>query len=120
MSVSTFMIVFLGFIVTDKIIEPRLGKYDKNEGDAAQEGINIEKLNPAEKRGLRAALITVLALGVLLSLTVLPENGVLRNPETGKIANSPFMHGIVAFIFLFFLGSGHCLRARGRHNENHR
>ena len=106
MSVSTFMIVFLGFIVTDKIIEPRLGKYDKNEGDAAQEGINIEKLSPTEKRGLRAAFITVLALGVLLSLTVLPENGVLRNPETGKIANSPFMHGIVAFIFLFFSAAG--------------
>ncbi len=33
---------------------------------------------------------------------MVPENGILRNQETGLIGNSPFLKSIVVFIFLFF------------------
>src|SRR5690625_5188349 len=42
----------------------------------------------------------------ILALTIVPENGVLRNPETGEMLNSPFFNGIVTFIFLFFMIPG--------------
>jgi aminobenzoyl-glutamate transport protein len=37
---------------------------------------------------------------------VVPENGVLRDPETGDVLNSPFLRGMVALIFVFFLVPG--------------
>src|SRR5690625_6016034 len=42
----------------------------------------------------------------ILALTIGPENGVLSNPETGEMLNSPFFNGIVTFIFLFFMIPG--------------
>jgi aminobenzoyl-glutamate transport protein len=42
----------------------------------------------------------------VLALTIVPENGVLRNPETGEMLNSPFLDGIVTFIFICFLIPG--------------
>lgn len=39
---------------------------------------------------------------LLLAWTVVPENGVLRHPETGLVSGSPFLSGIVVFIFVFF------------------
>ncbi|MDO8896939.1 MAG: AbgT family transporter, partial [Bacteroidales bacterium] len=45
--VSTFFIAFAGTWVTEKIVEPRLGRYS---GDAVPE--EIKKLNSAERKGL--------------------------------------------------------------------
>ena len=55
---------------------------------------------------MRAAFLAILVLAVLLAVMVLPANGVLRNPETGELLNSPFLRGIVAFIFIGFLVPG--------------
>jgi aminobenzoyl-glutamate transport protein len=35
-----------------------------------------------------------------------PENGILRDAETGSVLYSPFLHGIVTFIFLGGLLAG--------------
>lgn len=32
----------------------------------------------------------------------MPADGILRHPTTGLVAGSPFLHGIVVFIFVFF------------------
>lgn len=107
MAVSTFVIAALGAFVTEKIVEPRLGKFDpKNASDDLGEP-KIENLSAAEKRGLQAAGLTFLALAVLLSLTIIPENGILRHPETGEVAGSPFLRGIVAMIFITFALPGY-------------
>ena len=45
-------------------------------------------------------------MALLLALSVVPEGGVLRNPETGDVLRSPFLRGIVALIFVFFLVPG--------------
>src|SRR5690554_6254874 len=55
MFVSTFLITILGTIVTDKIVEPRLGKYT---GDVEPEAIT--KLTPVERKGLRNTGIATL------------------------------------------------------------
>ncbi|SFG50207.1 AbgT family transporter [Pontibacter chinhatensis] len=95
MFVSTFVVAALGTWVTEKIVIPRLGEYN---GDEKPE--SIDRLNAQEKRGLLYATISILLMIAFILGGLIPENGYLRNPETGDILNSPFMSGIVAFIFI--------------------
>jgi aminobenzoyl-glutamate transport protein len=107
MMASTFLITAVGSWVTVKIVEPRLGRYDSRNADPSvrDEGA-LEPLTADEARGLRWAGISVLLLGALVALLVVPEGAVLRNPDTGDVLGSPFLSGIVAFIFVFFLVPG--------------
>ncbi|HED11131.1 MAG TPA: AbgT family transporter, partial [Caldithrix abyssi] len=95
MAASTFIIAIAGTWVTEKIVVPRLGEY---KGDEKPE--EIRKLTRDEKRGLIYAAIASLAFVVYLLWGTIPETGYLRDPETGSILHSPFMKGIVAFIFI--------------------
>jgi aminobenzoyl-glutamate transport protein len=92
---STFLISILGTWVTEKIVIPRLGPYTGSE--KAEE---IRQLNKEEKRGLRWAGIALLLMIAFILGGLIPEQGYLRNPENGSILKSPFMSGIVAFIFI--------------------
>ncbi|WP_434927541.1 AbgT family transporter [Shewanella sp. HL-SH2] len=101
MFASTFLITLLGGLVTEKIVEPKLGKYDPSEaGDLDDQP--MENVSDIEKRGLKMAAFAAVAFSALLALTIIPENGPLRHPETGLVAGSPFLKGIVAFIFIGF------------------
>lgn len=102
MFVSTFLIAALGTFVTEKIVEPKLGKYDPSEATIDLADNKIESLSRAEKRGLWAALFSFLVLMGLLALTVVPADGILLNPETGEISGSPFLKGVVVYIFFAF------------------
>lgn len=99
--VSAIMIVILGTLITEKIVEPRLGSYN---GKA--EKIPLEKINPNEKKGLQWAGISMFIIAVLLALTIIPDKGLFRNPETNDILHSPFFDGVVTGILLFFLVPG--------------
>ncbi len=107
MIVSTFVITIVGTLVTTYLVEPRMGEYDAS---AAREGADdersMEPLTDREWRGLKWAAVSVLAVSALFALSVVPEWGVLRNPETGDVLNSPFLRGMVALIFVFFLVPG--------------
>lgn len=94
--VSTIMLVIIGTWVTKKFTVPRFGKY---------EGIVevLEPLTPLENKGLKWAGIITLVFTVILALTVIPSNGILRNPETGSFLNSPFMSGLVIILVLYFI-----------------
>lgn len=100
MFVSTFLIVIIGTIVTDKLIEPKLGKYIPQNGIEHQNVISV-----VEKKGLLWANISVLLTIILIALLVLPENGVLRG-ESGGIIQSPFMTSIIFMTMLIFLVPG--------------
>jgi aminobenzoyl-glutamate transport protein len=102
MFISTFFISFMGAFVTEKIVEPKLGKYNDEEAAEDLSQDTMGSLTAIEKKGLKMAGIAVLVVSVLLALTIVPENGVLRHPETGLVAGSPFLRSIVAFIFVFF------------------
>jgi aminobenzoyl-glutamate transport protein len=107
MIVSTFLVTIVGSLVTIFVVEPRLGAYDP---EMAQEGAlseaKLEPLTPEERRALLWAGVAALGMASLFALSVVPENGVLRNPETGDVLRSPFLRGIVALIFVFFLVPG--------------
>lgn len=101
MFASTFVISILGTWVTERVVVPRLGTYTGSEKPE-----EIRELNKEEKKGLNWSLV-VLVLSIAFMLGgLIPENGYLRNPETGEILKSPFMSGIVAFIFLIAALSG--------------
>ncbi|WP_294156076.1 AbgT family transporter [uncultured Clostridium sp.] len=98
---SAFLITILGTIVTEKIVEPRLGQYTGN--DDQEEEMKISK---EEKRGLLFAGIAFLITLIAILLLVAPYNGVLRNPENHGILKSPFMDSIVVIISILFLIPG--------------
>lgn len=85
-----------GTLVTEFILEPRLGEYTG--------GVEVEeqkKLRPEQRRGLWAAGLTVLLTLAVIAWWAVPEDGVLRGPE-GEI--DPLLSGIVALmLFVFFL-----------------
>ncbi|EGL81688.1 AbgT transporter [Caldalkalibacillus thermarum TA2.A1] len=100
MVVSVFVLTLVGTYVTDKIVEPRLGTY---QGGIQQE--EVEKLKPAEKKGLIGAGIAFVLTCALLALLIVPEWGPMRGPE-GEIINSPFFTSLVPIILIIFLIPG--------------
>ena len=94
MAASTFFIAAAGAWVTERIVVPRLGPY-AGEGGRPE----LKRLDASERRGLRFAAAAMAVFGALLLWGAVPENGFLRNPETGSLLRSPLLSGIVAFIF---------------------
>ncbi len=107
MIASTFLVTAVGTWVTMRIVEPRLGQYDPVNADHKAIGEQrADPLTPDEWRGLAWAGVATLAVTGLLLVSVVPSWGVLRNPETGNVLDSPFLRGMVALIFIFFLIPG--------------
>jgi aminobenzoyl-glutamate transport protein len=105
-SASTLILSLIAAVITTKIIEPRLGKYDPPEYLEMEEEITEQEV-AAEKRGLRYAIFATLAFVVVLLLVTLPANAPLRDPETGAlIGNTPFMDSLVFIITMLFLFAG--------------
>ena len=100
MAVSTVMVTLLGWYVTEKIVEPRLGVY------TASSPVPLDEITATERQGLRWAGYTLLACIACLAVLVLPPQGILRDPEKLTIIPSPFIDGIVFLIALGFLLPG--------------
>ena len=108
MMISTFLISGLGYFVTEKIVEPSLGEYNPTDADDPSVlDTKVERVSSLEKKGLIWAGLSMLVFCLLLAWTVVPADGILRNAETGLISGSPFLKGIVVFIFVFFAIPGY-------------
>ncbi|MBC5636379.1 AbgT family transporter [Ornithinibacillus hominis] len=102
-SVSVFVLTFVGAWVTERIVEPRLGAY---KGDQKEE---LEGLQAIEKKGLIWASITVVIGIVLAMLLVVPPNAPMRGLEGDameQIIRSPFMSSLVPIIAILFFIPG--------------
>lgn len=96
-------------LVTTRIVEPRLGKWDRGLADeeelAREEGTAVDAA--LEAKGLRHAGLAVLAVLALVAALTLPPGAPLRNPESGDIiGDSPFMSSLIVIISLAFLAAG--------------
>lgn len=99
--VSTFLVTIVGTYITEKIVEPRLGEY---KGTVTEK---MEQLTPRENKGLKWAGVAFLLFIAVMLILIVPQNGILRNPENNSILDkSPFIKGIVPIIALFFLIPG--------------
>jgi len=114
MFVSTFLISISGTWVTEKIVEPRLGKYN---GNVIPE--KIEPLSFEEKRGVKFTIFTFVALLSLILVGIYPENGILRGENNG-ILNSPIIEGVVSLLFIVaaLLGIAYGIGSRKFKNDN--
>ena len=90
MITSTFLITGIGWFVTARIVEPRLGAYDPaNAAEDVDHDPSLARLAPAEKRGLAWAfvaatlvsLVFVWAAGPRPSELVLVERGTATHAE---------------------------------------
>jgi aminobenzoyl-glutamate transport protein len=100
--VSSVVLVATITIVTDWIVEPRLGKF---EDDSPAGG--GQELSSEESRGLRFALVGLVGVVVLICLLAVPSEAPLRDPKTRSlIGNSPFMDSLVFLIMIVFLVTG--------------
>jgi aminobenzoyl-glutamate transport protein len=109
---STFLVIAVGWFLTDKVIEPRL-RGTKVDGDPA-EMPTMEALKPQETRGLLAAVIAMVVTIVLFVVTLAwpgtpwaaPADQVLAGMNPLLTSAAPLMRSIVGLIFVFFLIPG--------------
>jgi aminobenzoyl-glutamate transport protein len=110
--VSLLMLCVIATVITERMIEPRLGTYDTSmlsptEASASQQ--QSEEDAAAEARGLRFALFGTLGVLVIVALATFLPGAPLRDPKTGDIiGNTPFMDSLLFIIVLFFLVAGIC------------
>jgi len=105
MFASTFLITILGTIVTNKIVEPRLGTFDGQVLGEEDEGLT--QLTDGERKGLRNAGIAALVFVAIIVIACIPQDSFFRNAETGSLlSKAPLMDSIVLLIALLFFIPG--------------
>ena len=102
---SSFVIVAIGWYITDKIIEPRLAKTAID--DDAEEAPDMGSFTELESKAFSRAGWAMVAGIALLVAVLIPETSPLRSPS-GEIAafNAPVMQSIVPLIFILFVIPG--------------
>ncbi len=102
--VSTIFLVGVGVFVTEKIVEPRFGKYvGEDESDTTTEISDIE-IKALKKAGWSVVALIVIIVGLCLG-----KEAFLKDPATGSLLSyqSPLMQGIVPLITVVFLVPGY-------------
>jgi aminobenzoyl-glutamate transport protein len=106
LAASVPLVTVTGAMVTERMVEPRLGRYTGAVvADAAA------PLSTLERRGLRAALLATLVLVALVVAGLWPADGVLRDRTSPDLVHSVFLRGLVFFLFVFGLIPG-CVYGR--------
>jgi aminobenzoyl-glutamate transport protein len=100
--VSSLVLIVVCSLITERVVEPRLGKYS-GEAPADSGG----EISAEEARGLRFALYALVAIVIVIALLTFPAAAPLRDPKTGSImGDSPFMNSLIVLIMLVFLAVG--------------
>jgi len=103
-SISSFLIIGLGWFLTDKVIEPRL---KSNPVDAdVEEPADLEQMDAKDMKAFWAATSAMLAGIVVLILVTLPEDSPMRYQGQWENFRAPLMQSIVPLIFLLFFIPG--------------
>lgn len=132
--ISVLMLIYLPLIwfVTDKIVEPRLGKWTPSEAQAKDFGEEDKPLEPNQKKGLgRAGIAALLVVGLWIFMTFGPGTPLINEEacapgtiETGACSIhatlAPLYQSLVAAFFLMFLFAGWAYGAAAGSIKNHR
>ena len=101
---STFLITILGTIITDKVVEPRLGSYSGElEGE---EDESLMTVSEVQSKGLRNAGIAALVFVAVIVICCIPQNSFFRGSNGELLGKSPLIDGIVLLIALLFFIPG--------------
>ncbi len=118
-----FFIAITGTFITERIVEPRLGKFTQKLDD-----VSIDRLNKKEKKGLLWAFIVSVFIIAVILLGTIPSDGFFRSPD-GSLLESPLIKDVIALLFLtagltglaYGFGSGKfkTIRCHERHARFH-
>ena len=116
----TLLFVPVGWWVTDKIVEPRLGVWTPIPGAPIEDA--EKPLEPQESRGLVWAGVVALAIVGLFAWLVLSPGAPLIDAEAETDAGrlQPFYQSLVAAFFLLFLLTGTAYGVAARTVRSHR
>lgn len=104
MSASSLIIIAAAWLLTDRVIEPRLRDLPV-DGAAPEE--DMHALSTAEQRGFLAGFGAFVLFTVLLIVTALPAESPLRAKDGSLTSHgAPLMESIVPLIAIFFLVPG--------------
>ena len=101
---STFLITILGTIITNKVIEPRLGTYV--EDGTAEEDLSLTTVTDQQKKGLRWAGIAALVFVLAIVVCCIPQGSFFRNEAGELLGKTPLIDSIVVLIALLFFIPG--------------
>jgi len=99
MCASTFLITILGTIITDKIIEPRLGKY---EGTVEGGDSSLTTVTDIQKKGLRNAGIAALVFVAIIVACCIPADSFFRNDKGELLGSTPLINSLIVLIAMLF------------------
>jgi aminobenzoyl-glutamate transport protein len=111
MAASVLLLTTLGSWVTHRFVEPRLGVWDPGHADdvpALEDGGQTRE----ERRGLRAAGLSLVVMVLLVLAMVVPSGGLRRDPEAVAakapyyVQIQPFLAAIVPILTVMFLVMG--------------
>jgi len=110
---STIVLTLVLGFMTSRVVEKRLGPYDRSVAPDADSS-DIQKADDApevsdeaERRGLRGAGLWFVATLVIILALTLPPGAPLRDPVSGDIiGTSPFMDSLIVIISVLFLAAG--------------
>jgi aminobenzoyl-glutamate transport protein len=100
---SAALFVPVGWWITEKVVEPRLGPWVPPEGHRPSN----TPLDDGERRGLLWAGLAVLGVAALWAFLTLGPNAPLRDASADSLSQwTPFFRSLVAAFFLLFLAAG--------------
>lgn len=106
MVASSIIIALVATVVTERMVEPRLGKYNPDSGPLGHAAdSDQQELSAEESRGLKFAGFATLGVLALVLLLWLPPGAPLR-PVEGEVGNSPLMDSLLFIITMLFLIAG--------------
>lgn len=96
------------WFITDKVIEPRLGRWDGEADEETRAELARSKLTDEERRGLgRAGLAALFIVGLFVALTLTPGYTPLINEKASGTAQlQPLYAALIAGFFLLFVTTG--------------
>ena len=112
---SVFLLTLVGWFVSAKIVEPRLGTFtmskEHEEELAGDEAADMQSLKPIEKKGLIWAGVAIVIALILAALLVVFPSSPMRGPDDlgsymDTIIQSPFMSSLVPIIAILFFIPG--------------
>ncbi|MFN7056905.1 AbgT family transporter [Hyphomonas sp.] len=136
--ISVLLLLYLPIIwfVTDKIIEPRLGKWTPDAKQAEAYGDEDKPLTPEQKKGLGRAGLAILAVCALWAFMTLGPDSPLYLSDADFAAQgltadqigekewydrmAPFFRSLVGAFFILFLAAGWAYGSAAGTINNHR
>ena len=96
------------WFITDRVVEPRLGKWGGEADAEVRAELERSELSPAERRGLRRACFAALVVVALFAALALTPGytPLLNESAEGTAQLQPFYGALIAGFFLLFVSCG--------------